>query len=75
MVTQRKSKGKGNFYTVDYDIILLFGMTELKAQVAWIVNVSGLHILFHPTDIGLNFFAWFLGKRETVSLKKEIVSY
>ena len=34
--------GRGNFCSVDYDIILLFGMTELKAQVAWTVEVSGL---------------------------------
>jgi hypothetical protein len=40
VVTQ--PKGEGNFYSVDYAIILLFGMTELKAQVAWTVNVSGL---------------------------------
>jgi hypothetical protein len=37
----------------DFDIILLFGMTELKAQLAWKVNVSALHMLFHPTDIEL----------------------
>jgi len=30
-----KAVGRGNFYRLDYDIVLLFGMTELKAQVAW----------------------------------------
>jgi len=35
MVPRPKASGKGSFYRVDYDIILLFGMTELKAQVAW----------------------------------------
>jgi len=24
-----------SFYRMDYDIILLFGLTEFKAQVAW----------------------------------------
>lgn len=27
-------------YKVDYDIILMFGMTELKAQLCWKENVS-----------------------------------
>ncbi|KAF8805122.1 hypothetical protein BYT27DRAFT_7258239 [Phlegmacium glaucopus] len=35
---QRKPGGQGNFYRVDYDIVLLFGMTELKAHVAWKEN-------------------------------------
>jgi histidyl-tRNA synthetase len=28
------------FYQVDFDIILLFGLTELKAQIAYMENVS-----------------------------------
>ena len=53
VVTHPQAKGKGNFYRVDIDIILLFGRTELKAQVAWKENVSDLaYLLFHPTDIG-----------------------
>ena len=35
-----KAKGRGVFYRLDYDIVLLFGMTELKAQVAWKEKVS-----------------------------------
>ena len=31
----KAKKRKGWFYRVDYDNILLFGMTELKAQVIW----------------------------------------
>ena len=47
-------------------------MTELKAQVAWMENVSGLHMLF---IFWINFMGWFLGNRETVNVfKKEIVS-
>ena len=45
-------------------------MTELTAQAAWKENVSRLHMLFNLTD----FYAWFLGNRETVSFLKEIVS-
>ena len=46
LLPQRKATGNGSFYRFDYDIILLFGMTELKAQIAWKENVSGLHMLF-----------------------------
>ena len=41
---------KGSFF-VEYSVILLFGMTEFKAQISWTENVSRLHMLFKPTDI------------------------
>ena len=65
MLTQTKATlaGKGSFHTVDFDIILLFGMTELKAQVAWTENVSGPHMLFNPTDFGLILHIVFREKR------------
>jgi len=37
---QPKATGYGTFYKVDYDIVLLFGMTEFIAQVAW--NENGI---------------------------------
>ena len=37
---QRKHSGKGTFYRVDYDIVLLFGLTEFKAAIAWKENVG-----------------------------------
>jgi hypothetical protein len=30
----RGSQG-GTYYRVDYDVVLLFGLTELKAMIAW----------------------------------------
>lgn len=31
-----KGKGeRGQYFRLDYDLVLLFGLTELKAQVAW----------------------------------------
>jgi len=33
-----KAQGKGIFYRLHFDIVLLFGMTELKAQIAWKEN-------------------------------------
>ena len=37
-----KASGGGNFYRLDYDIVLLFGLTELKAVIAWKQNVGFL---------------------------------
>jgi len=33
-----KTKGNGKFYKLHFDIVLLFGQTELKAQIAWKKN-------------------------------------
>ena len=38
---------KGTYYRLDYDIILLFDLTELKAMVAWNEDVGPLLVLFH----------------------------
>ena len=51
MLTIPKAIGKGTFLRVSCDIVLLFGTTEFKAQVAWFENVSGLQILFNPKRI------------------------
>ena len=59
MLSLPKATGAGSFYRVDYDIILLFGMTELKAQIAWNENVSDLHISFNPKDIEIILHAVF----------------
>jgi hypothetical protein len=45
ILTLPKATGEGDLYEVIFDFILLFGMTELKAQVAWTENVSNLHML------------------------------
>ena len=34
-----KYSGRGHFYQVSYEIILLFGLTEFKAAIAWKENV------------------------------------
>jgi len=33
-----KPSGRGHYYRIDYEIVLLFGLTELKAVVAWKEN-------------------------------------
>lgn len=35
LTAQRKSLGVGTFYRLDYDLVLLFGLTEMKAQVIY----------------------------------------
>ena len=72
MLTQPKATGKGSFYTIELDIILLFGMTELQAQVAWYENVSCLRIV-QSNRFRINLHL-VLGNRETVSFNREIVS-
>ncbi|KZP02189.1 hypothetical protein FIBSPDRAFT_771053, partial [Athelia psychrophila] len=39
------------YYQMEYSIVLLFGLTELKAQICWIENVSSqLHVLTRRTN-------------------------
>ena len=40
-----KSSGEGIYYRLDYEVILLFGLTELKAMVTWKENVSPVLVL------------------------------
>jgi hypothetical protein len=35
----RKGRQGKTYFRVDYEIVLLFGLTELKAQIAWKENV------------------------------------
>ena len=37
---QNKSSGAGIFYRLDYELVLLFGLTEMKAQVVYKDKVS-----------------------------------
>jgi hypothetical protein len=31
----QQAPGGGDYYSLDFDVILLFGLTELKAQISW----------------------------------------
>ena len=37
---RNKSSGAGTFYRLDYELVLLFGLTEMKAQVIYKDKVS-----------------------------------
>ena len=42
-ITLNKRKGeRGQYFSLNYDLVLLFGLTELKAQVAWMERVRVL---------------------------------
>jgi len=45
---ERKVSGEGMYYRVDYDIVLLFGVTELQAMLAWTENVGLFFDLLYP---------------------------
>ena len=36
----RKQRGSSAFYTLDFRVVLQCGLTELKAQISWIEQVS-----------------------------------
>ena len=72
ILTLPKVTGKGDYYSVDCDIILLFGMTELQAQLAWMENVSRLRMLptGNQTDIGLILYMVFREERNGKFFKR-----
>jgi hypothetical protein len=35
----RKGQG-GTYYRLEFEMVMSFGLTELKAQIAWLENVS-----------------------------------
>jgi len=41
-LSPKRSKDGITYYAIDVKIILLFGLTELKAQVSWMEDVSQL---------------------------------
>lgn len=38
-MTLRRGVNHTQYYGLDYNIILMFGLTELKAQISWMENV------------------------------------
>jgi len=45
LAARSKAKGQsGSYYRLDYELVLLFGLTEMKAQVAWKERVLGKEV-------------------------------
>lgn len=38
-VRPQRALGGGDYYSLHFDVILLFGLTELKAQISWMHKV------------------------------------
>ena len=55
LISRQNSAGK-TYYSLDYDVVLSFGLTELKAQVAWLEKVSCL--LVYINDKKIPFFSF-----------------
>ena len=47
MSYKRKVSGEGMYYRVKFAIVLLFGLTELEAMVAWKENVGPFFVLLY----------------------------
>ena len=47
---QYNSSNGTKFYTLQFDVVLLFGLTELQAQIAWIEDVR---LSFSPDETRL----------------------
>lgn len=66
--TERLSYNNGRlrvYYQIEFDIVLLFGLTELKAQIAYVENVSKHYSSF--ARLGFHtIFLQLLGHREEV---------
>lgn len=41
LVQQTSDVGGYKYYALKYDVVLFFGLTELKAQIVWVENVNG----------------------------------
>lgn len=41
-------KKKKSYYIMEFDVVLLFGLTELKAQIAWKEGVSPSRVFAIP---------------------------
>jgi hypothetical protein len=41
----RRGPGGNRYFTQEYSIVLLFGLTELKAQISWMEEVSSFALI------------------------------
>ena len=57
----KRNGERRQYFSLDFDLILLFGSTELKAQVAWREGVRVLHFLYSPC-LMLTFVLFFCGR-------------
>ena len=68
LIPRYKGNGeRGQYFRLDYDLVLLFGLTELKAQVAWKEGVCVLHsLLLDFLSLRLTLTLFFLSVWQSV---------
>ena len=70
--TLPKRLGHGVYYNVDFDVVMLFGGTEIRAQLSWKENVRSVifenWLLCWGLTIPTPFFYILLGCREEVMI-------
>ena len=47
----QQALGRSDYYRLDFDVILLFGLTELKAQISW---DDGVRLVLFPASCVVN---------------------
>ncbi|KAF8161525.1 hypothetical protein B0H34DRAFT_781971 [Crassisporium funariophilum] len=52
--TEKVNTAGEKYYSFDYDIVLLFGHTEMKAQIAWFENCRSPTTIVYDPDIALD---------------------
>jgi hypothetical protein len=52
IVREKRSNAlAGSYYGISYEVVLLFGLTELKAEIAWKEDVSCIAVLKHNSSL------------------------
>ena len=62
-IRPRTNHRGAKYYVLDFDVIILFGLTELKAQIAWTENVGHR---FYPEHYNVSDAIFITGSREAV---------
>ena len=68
--TLPKFSGLGVYYIVNYDVVMLFGGTEIKAQLCWKENVrlieNSLICVGTDRDLSISFYTFRVSRRGMV---------
>ena len=51
LMAQRKFQKRSKYYMLDHDVILTFGPSEFKAQIAWMEDVRSFLRLSHVREL------------------------
>ena len=66
---KQMTSSQGTYYSQDFSVKLLFGLTELKAQLCWMENVCTLHCFIHILQILTSYFIGYSEKASALAIK------